>query len=300
MIVSGQSDVAVILVGYNSRSTLGTCLQSLLKTEWGALRSAVYFVDNASSDGSVNFVRAMDSRIHVIANETNKGFCEACNQAVRASDSRYVYLLNNDTTLAADAIPRLVRFLDEERTAGAAGNRLLNPDGTDQWSARRFPNLINGLFGRKSTLSKWFPNSRMVRHYLYKDELQGGRPFSVDWIPGSCTLIRREVYEQVGGLPADMHYWSDALFCDRVRKKGWEIFTVPDAVLFHDEGKGTGRKEAALRRWLIEDFHRGALRFYSEHYELQPGSLKHLFAKICLTFRAKALIMAGRLDLTRS
>jgi N-acetylglucosaminyl-diphospho-decaprenol L-rhamnosyltransferase len=296
MIVTGQADVMVVVVGYNSKDTLGACFTSLLNTDWGKITAAAYFVDNASADGSVAFVQEFDPRIQIIANKTNLGFCEACNQAVRASDSRYVYLLNPDTELAKDAIPKLVRFLDSQPNVGAAGNRLLNPDGSDQWSARRFPDAINGLFGRRSALTKHFPDSKLVRHYLYKDELARGEPFPVDWIPGSCTLIRREAYEQVGGLPADMHYWSDAVFCDRVRKQGWEIFTLPDAKLFHAEGTGTGRKEPALRRWLIEDFHRGALRFYSEHYGLRPGTFKHSLAQACLGVRARAMITAARLS----
>jgi hypothetical protein len=295
MIVSGAADIAVVLVGFNSRENLGSCLASLFDTQWGGYSASVVFVDNASSDGSSEFVRSFDRRIQVIENTANLGFCQACNQAVAATSSRFVYLLNNDTTLLPNSIPLLAEFLDSEPRAGVAGNRLLNADGTDQWSARRFPGGWNALFGRRSALSKLWPNSRWVRRYLYKDGLAQYEPFPVDWVPGSCSMVRRQVYYRAGCLPEDMHYWSDAVFSSRVRKAGYEVYTVPRAVMLHHEGEGTGRKDHALRKWLIEDFHRGAFRFYCEHYELRPGSLARWTAEVGLSWRAKALVTLAEL-----
>lgn len=294
MFLSGPSDIAVILVGYNSQRHLGPCLEALFRSQLGPYSASVVYVDNASKDDSVSLVRNFDHRIQVMANESNVGFCEACNQATRATESRFLYLLNNDTIPQPDSIRLLAEFLDRQPNAGAAGNRLLNPDRSDQWSARRFPVGVNALFGRRTSLAKVLPNSRWVRNYLYKDQMGGKDPFPVDWIPGSCTLVRREVYWQAGGLPADMHYWSDAVFCSRIRRAGWEIYTVPTAPLIHDEGNGSGPLDATLRRRLIEDFHQGAYRFYQEHYGLQPGSLRDWIARNGLRLRAQALQLAKR------
>jgi len=195
-----------------------------------------------SSDGSLEMMRELWPQVTIIANDCNVGFCNACNQGVAATDSRYIYLLNVDALLFTDSVTLLADFLDRTPRAAAAGNRLLNADRSDQWSARRFPTWRNALVGRRSWLGRRFPDTKLVRDYLYKDQLERGEPFAVDWVPGSCTLVRREAYELVGGLPAGMHYWSDAVFCDRLRKARWEIFVVPESKLIHFEGNSTGRK----------------------------------------------------------
>jgi GT2 family glycosyltransferase len=284
-----MTDIAIIVVGFSSRKFLPGLMESIRAADWKNLSYQVVYVDNASSDDSVSFVREHWTDAIIIANPQNAGFTKACNQGVAATHSRYIYLLNVDTRLLPNSVVPLVAFLDSHPTTGAVGNRLLNADGSEQWSARRFPTGKNALFGRRSYLARRYPDSRTLRTYLYKDELQRGEPFRVDWVPGSCTLVRREVYEQVGGLPEDLHYWSDAIFCDRIWKQGWEISLVPSAPLFHFEGTGTGENSAAIRNWLISDFHRGAYRFYCEHYNLATWNPLRWIAKVGLTIRAAAL-----------
>jgi len=293
--VSGAVDISVAVVGINSREYVRACLKSLFQAEWRGYSYRIVYVDNASSDGSVEMVRAEFPAVSVIANARNAGFCAACNQAVEHVASRYVYLLNNDTVLFPDSAWRLASFLDAAPDAAAAGNRLLNPDLTDQWSARRFPNWRNAIFGRRTAIGRLFPSSPAVRDYLFKSSFQQNQPFVVDWVPGSCTLVRREAYLQAGGLPEDMHYWSDALFCDRLNKLGWRIYVVPAARLIHFEGQGTGARTATVRRWLIADFHRGAYRFYCEHYALGRGNPARWLARGALGLRAAILIASDAL-----
>ena len=289
-------DVAIIVVGINSRGYVQGCLKSLTHTEWQSYSHEVIYIDNASSDGSVAMVQQEFPDVRVLENYHNAGFCQACNQGVAASESRYVYLLNNDTVLLPNSIAPLIRFLDYTPSAGAAANRLLNTDGTDQWSARRFPTWANALFGRRTFAGKLFPNSKLVKDYLYKDCLAQPEPFAVDWVPGSCSMVRRSAFEQVGGLPRNMHYWSDTVFCHRLAKAGWPVVVLPNAPLIHHEGKGTGGKNTSLRRWLISDFHNGAYLFYCEYYELGFWSFARLFAKLGLSARAHLLIAADRLS----
>lgn len=287
-----RTDIAIVLVGFNSRFYLQPCVESLQSTEWRGYSHHVVYVDNGSSDGSVEMLRQQLPSATIIANAQNAGFSKGCNQGAAATDSRYIYLLNVDTLLLPDSVSSLAEFLDQTPNAGAAGNRLLNADRSDQWSARRFPTLHNALFGRRSYLGRRFPDLRPVRHYLYKDELARGKPFPVDWVPGSCTLVRREAYNRIGGLPEEMHYWSDAVFCDRLRRAGWEIYCLPGAALIHFEGNGTGQKSRSLRRWLISDFHRGAYQFYCEHYNLGPYNPIRWTAKLGLGLRAELLRIA--------
>jgi N-acetylglucosaminyl-diphospho-decaprenol L-rhamnosyltransferase len=290
--VTGRPDIAVVIVGINSREYVRGCLESLAQADWRGYSHKIVYVDNASTDGSVPMVRQQFPDVDILANNHNAGFCGACNQAVEHADSRYVYLLNNDTVLFPDSLWPLAKFLDSMPQAAAAGNRLLNRDLTDQWSARRFPSWINAVFGRRTIFGRLFGESAVVRDYLYKSSFEKGEPFLVDWVPGSCTLVRRDAYLKAGSLPVDMHYWSDAVFCDRLKKLGWDIYVVPEARLIHYEGQGTGGKTPAVRRWLISDFHRGAYRFYCEHYALGKYNPVRWLACAGLQGRAGTLIAA--------
>ncbi|WP_321471619.1 glycosyltransferase family 2 protein [uncultured Paludibaculum sp.] len=292
--MSTTPDVSIILVGRNSSKHLASCLDSLSSVEWGEFTGEVIYVDNASVDGSTELVRARCPDAKIISNSSNVGFCGACNQAIRASRARYVYLLNNDTLLLPNSIRPLVEFIDANPRAGAAGNRLLNPDGTDQWSARRFPSWRNALVGRRTPFSRYFARSSALRDYLYKEQMAGTEPFAVDWVPGSCTLVRREACERIGLLPEDLHYWSDAVFCIRLKRAGWTIHIVPTSPLVHFEGEGTGRKTAAVRRWLISDFHRGAYHFYCEQNGFGSAHPARWLVKGALSIRAGLLIFADR------
>jgi N-acetylglucosaminyl-diphospho-decaprenol L-rhamnosyltransferase len=295
--MTSTTEIAVVIVGVNSIGYVRGCLESLRKSDWRSRSHLIVYVDNGSSDQSAEIVRTEFPEVIVLANPRNVGFCRACNQGVNAVESRYVYLLNNDTLLFPDSIWPLVEFLDRRPSAAAACNRLLNPDLTDQWSARRFPRSFNALIGRRTLFGRLFSRSNQMKHYLYKDQIAGGDPFAVDWIPGSCTLVLREAYLRAGGLPNDMHYWSDALLCARLARIGFEVCVVPSARLVHFEGKGAGDKTAPTRRRLIMDFHRGAHRFYCEHYALGRYHPARWLAAVALEIRAVLLII---LDFARS
>jgi GT2 family glycosyltransferase len=294
------TDVLIVIVGINSWTYLKGCLESLNQTDWGSITHKTVYVDNDSRDRSPDRVRVRFPTVEVILNNWNAGFGRACNQGASTAPSTYVFYLNNDTILYPDTIPLLVRFLEETPKAGAAGPRLLWPDLTDQWSARRFPTWKNGLFGRHSLLSRAFPQSPIVRKYLYKDEMRRGQPFRVDWIPGSCTLARREALNRIGGIPEELHYWSDAVFCDRLQREEWEIYLLPTSKLIHFEGKGSGIRTYRARRWLIEDFHHGAFAFYCEHNNLGPWSLMRWFAALALGLRCRLLTCANWLRARRA
>lgn len=288
------TDVVIIIVGLDAWHYVEQCLDSLSRVDWGHLTQQTIYVDNASRDGSAEKVREKFGDVDVIANATNIGFCRACNQAVAKSASRYVFYLNDDTIVMPDTIPRLIRFLDSTPIATAAGCRVFYGDMTEQWSARRFPTWKNALFGRRSLLTKWFPNAKVVRHYLFKDQIDQGIPFAVDWIPGSCSLVRREAVDKVGGLPEDLHYWSDAVFCDRLNRiAGGSIYIVPESRLIHFEGRGSGTKTRVLSNWLIKDFHRGAYTFYCEHFQLGPNHPARWLAASGLAARAGLMIFVN-------
>lgn len=191
-------DVSVVIVTYNVRGFLEQALRSVEQASAG-LEVETWVVDNDSADGSVEMVRERFPGVHVIANQENVGFAVANNQAIRQAAGRYILVLNPDTILQEDTLRELVAFMDATPDAGAAGCRILNPDGTFAPESRRaFPDPAIAFY-RISGLSKLFPKSpRFGRYnltYLPIDEV-----CEVDALSGSCMMVRAEAVLDGSGL----------------------------------------------------------------------------------------------------
>jgi len=255
----------------------------------------IIYVDNGSTDDSVLMVQTKFPGVKVIANDRNRGFCEAANQGAAIADSRYYFFLNDDTIVLEDAIPLLIEVLEAVPTAGMIGSRLLNPDLTDQWSGRRFPSAGNALFGRRSVLSRFFPNVKVLADYLYKSQLKQGSPFEVDWISAAALMIRRESFERVGGFAEDYYYFHELLICKRLTERGQKVMLHPGSRIIHYEGVGSGTRTYTIKKKHIINFHIGAYRWYCEHYNLHLLNPRRWACAVAVSIRAAALIAAARL-----
>lgn len=297
--MSDRKDIAVILVGMNTRKFVKDCLDSIAKTDWQGYTHEIIYVDNASKDDSVDMLRRDYPYVRVIANTNNVGFTKAANQAARAANSRYQLQINNDTLVYPDSIAQLARFLDTHPRVGVVGGRILNPDLTDQWSARRFPSAKNAIFNRRAALKGWFRNTQAVREYLYLDQIQGAEPFPVDWVPTVYSLIREDVFEAVRGFPDELYYWAEGVFCLRVLRAGYQVYTLPTSKIVHFEGHGGGPRPHKVRKWHIVDFHRGAYRLFLEQYQPARYSPVRLAVVTLLGSRALILLAANKLHTIR-
>lgn len=293
-------DVAVIVVGLNAREFVRQCMASLVAAEWRGLSYELIYVDNGSSDGTPQMLREAFSAIKQIANERNLGYCKAANMGAAISNSRYYFFLNDDTIVLDDAIAELVEWMDRNPQVGVGASRLFYPDMREQFSGRSFPSIANAILGRRSVLSRIFPNHRLLKRYLKTEELKTKEPFVVDWVSAAAMMVRREAFRSAGGLAEDYYYWHEAVFCDRVRKHGWKVMLHPLSRIIHYEGFGSGRRAYSVRRWHIIDFHRAAFRCYCEHYDLGVFSPRRLLAAGGLALRAALLLAANRLAELRS
>jgi len=243
--------LSIIIVNWNTRDLLARCLESVASRQISVARhqtsddsdrptddclltTDVWVVDNASSDGSAQMVRERFPWVRLIENEENVGFARANNQAIRQSNGRYVLLLNPDTEVQPGALETLVRFMDEHPEAGAAGARLLNPDGTLQPSCHPMPTLSRELW-RLFHLDAFWPYAvyRMAAWDLTT-------PRRVDVAQGACLILRQEVLDSVGLLDEDYFIYSEEVdLCYRIRRAGWHVCWVPQAVVVHYEGQST-------------------------------------------------------------
>lgn len=252
-------DVSVVIVTYNSKRHIGPCLTSLREHVTGVPFEAIV-VDNASTDGTAEFVRREHPWARVIARGANDGLSAGVNDGVAASQGRHVLALNPDTRIDHDAIAPLAAFLDAHPDAGVVAPRLLDADGTLQLSCRAFPGYRTALFGRYALLTKLLPGNRYSRDYLMTD-FDHGSERDVDWVSGAAMMFRRAVFDRLGGWDAGFFLFNeDVDFCRRVHDAGLRVVYEPAVSVYHEIGVS---KRAPAR--IVIERHKSMWRYYRKH-----------------------------------
>lgn len=229
--------LSIIIVSWNVRDLLHRALDAAYAS-WGDRPGLeIIVVDNASGDGSVDMLREAFPQVRVIANTTNRGFPAGNNQGLDAATGDFLLLLNPDTEVLDDALPRLVGYARRNPDAGMVGAQLLNPDGSVQSSRRHFPTLPV-LFLESTWLAKLLPR-KQAQHY-YAQAQPDRVTQDVDWVYGAAMLVRRAVVEQVGGMDEGFFMYSEELdWCHRIKDAGWRVVYCPEARIVHHEGKSS-------------------------------------------------------------
>ena len=210
------------------------CLNSIYETVKD-IDVEIYVVDNNSTDGSQVAVKNGFADVKLIENETNTGFGYANNQALRIMQGRFAVLLNSDAVLKENSVKRLLAFMTTTPSAGIAGVQLLNDDGSRQNSIDNFPSSETEIFN-KSILRLFFPGKYPSKNMSYKD------PIEVDSVIGACMMVRKEAIGDVGVFDEDYFiFLEETDWCFRMNKKGWKVYHVPDAEVFHLSGHSKKR-----------------------------------------------------------
>ncbi len=228
--------VDVVVVSYNSRAHLRSCVWSLVDED----DAHVVVVDNASTDGSLDTVSGLD--VVTIPLPDNRGFAHGCNVGTAAGQAPYVLLLNPDASIDGTALRQLVGTLALAPAAGAVAPKITEPDGTLDYSLRRFPRLVSA-FAQALFLQRLFPRATWS-DAVVRDESVYGRPGKADWVSGACILLRRSALEQLAGLDEGFFLYSeDVDLCRRLWDAGYEVRYEPDAICVHAGGQSAPRAE---------------------------------------------------------
>ncbi len=267
-------DLSIVIVNWNTRELLARCIDAIRK-QGAQIDYDVWVVDNASTDGSVAFLRAEFPWVHLLEAETNLGFARANNWAMATCRGRAVLLLNSDAFLLPGALEEMLAVIGAASSAGAVGAQLLNPDGSFQAGASPFPTLWSELLVL-TTLGRRFYG----QHYpsAGPDERDTARP--VDYVEGACLLVRREALETVGGLDDGYFMYAEEVdWCYRMRQAGWEVWYAPAAQVVH-----LGGASSANRRPQREaDLYRSRVRFFRQHRgNTQAVALKFMIIALSL------------------
>jgi len=253
-------DLSICIVNWNTRTDLERSLASLRNADV-EISVEVIVLDNASQDGSPEMVRQRFSSVILLESRENLGFARGYNRAAARAGGRHLLILNPDTVVHRGALEALVGFLDSHPEAGAVGPRLLNSDGSLQFSCRRFPSPLAAIF-RNTLLGRLAGRDRFTRAYLMADwDHQTLR--EVDWVSGAAVCIRQQAWKELGGF--DEHFFmyaEDMDWCLRAHRLGWRIYYLPEAVITHHIGRSSDQRMVAM----VVQFHRSMARFYRKHY----------------------------------
>jgi N-acetylglucosaminyl-diphospho-decaprenol L-rhamnosyltransferase len=263
--------LSVIISTYNARDVVADCLRSIYQNP-PRERYEIILVDDASTDGTSEMVRACFPEVRLLRNEVNRHYTTSNNWAIDLARGEFLYLLNNDTIVLPQALDRMIGFLREDPEAGAVGSKLLNEDGTTQWSVRSLPDLGSALFGGRSMITRMFPNNRYSRKRLLHNEVRASEPFIAGYVSGASKMMPRKVVDQVGKLDSDFFYHVDADYCKRMADLGYKTYYLPTATVIHLHHKGGTMVSPRLRFRSMASFHFDCWTYYRKHLR-QPASV---------------------------
>lgn len=285
----GMADISFVIVSWNVRELLMRAVRSI-QVDAAAYSYEIIVIDNASEDGTIERVRTEFPAVRVIANTENAGFTRANNQALKVAQGRYLFLLNPDTELVGGATQALVQFMDAPENAGVGivGPQLVYADGTVQASRRRFPKFSTALV-ESTVVQQWFPHSRALESFYMRDT-QDDVTQDVDWIVGAAMFVRREVYDQIGGLDERFFMYSEELdWCLRAKQArsertdaSWRVVYFPGARVMHYEGKSS--EQALAQRDIY--FHSSKVRFFKKHHGRLQGEMLRYFLLGTFVYRS--------------
>jgi GT2 family glycosyltransferase len=217
---------SVIIPVFNKVEFTFQCLRSLLR-EVDFKETEVIVVDNASTDRTRELLSHFRGHVRVIENDENRGFVDACNQGAEAARGRQLVFLNNDTVVLPGWLEALVETIERDERAGAAGSLFLYPDGRIQEAGAI-------VWSNGEAFHYGWGKSPEDRRFTFARE--------VDYCSGASLLIRRELFEQLGGFdrryaPA---YYEDTDLCMGVRSLGYKVVYQPASRLYHFEGATAG------------------------------------------------------------
>lgn len=237
-----QKDLSIVIVNWNSVAHLRKCLQSIYANTAG-IDFEVLVVDNASFDGSAEVVQQEYPQARFIQSRENLGFARANNLACEFSQGRNLLFLNPDTEIMGRAINVMLSSLESTPDAGLVGCTLLNSDLSVQTSCvQAYPTILGQVLDA-ALLRRIFPRWRLwgMRALFNGNE----KPVEVEVISGACLMVRREVFEKVGGFTTDYFmYAEDTDLCFKVKSANWKNYYVgAPTVVHHGSGSSDSHPE---------------------------------------------------------
>jgi len=252
-----MKSIAVCIITCNTRNLLRECLGSVLSEN----PDEIIVVDNGSTDGSLEMVKAEFPSVTLVALEKNIGFGAASNRGIQKCRSEHIYLINADTEPKPGSIQALNQYLEFHPEAAMVGPRMLHSDGTLQTSCFYYPTPLH-VFLYISGSYKLIPRLPILKkHSLQK--VASETAIAVPWVHGAALAFRREQIQSLGGFDENFFlYFEEVDLCYRLTLLGHQMHFLPGAEIIHVGGATTVQRRA----WFYIEFFASLARFYRKHY----------------------------------
>ncbi len=240
---------------------LEQCLCSVQKAVQ-ALEAEVFVVDNASADGSLEYLQPRFPEVIFICNKTNLGYAKANNQGLALAKGRFILFLNPDIILPEDCFVKCIQFFNSNPNTGACGVRMLDGGGRFLPESKRgFPLPGTALY-KLTGLASLFPRSRVFARY-YLGHLDENHNHEVDVLAGAFFMARKQVLEKTGGFDEQFFmYGEDIDLSYRIGKAGHSLYYLAETSIIHFKGEST--KKGNLN--YVKLFYKAMLVFVDKHY----------------------------------
>ena len=262
-------DLSIVIVNFNTKDYTLQCIDSIHKDP-PSVNYEIILIDNASSDGSAEFLERKYPGLSIIRSEKNVGIAGGNNLGIKAASGKFILLLNNDTIVIPRSIDRTVEFLEAIPEAGGVGGNLINADASFQSGYYNFPTL-GRLFLITTKIGQ-------LLHDYYPSNARADSIIEVDWMSTAFMTFRREALFGIGLVDEQYFIYSDESDLQlRMRKAGWKIYYLPDLETIHFGGRSLNPWK---RRRLV---YRGYLLFFTRHRGVfQTVLVRLMFTIICL------------------
>lgn len=254
--------LSIVIVSYNVKYFLEQCLRSVERAATG-IDTEIIVVDNASDDGSGEYIPERFPNIKWIACKENGGFSHGNNVGFSHATGRYLLMLNPDTIVTREALHRSIEFMDTHPEAGAVGVKMTNKDGTFAMESRRGIVTPWVSLCKATGLCRRYPQSRLFGHY-YMSYLDKEQINPIEMVSGACMFLRKEILDKIGFLDEDFFmYWEDSDLSYRILRSGYKNYYLPYPI-FHYKGESSIKSKLRYRYWLYSSLQ----IFFKKHFPL--------------------------------
>jgi N-acetylglucosaminyl-diphospho-decaprenol L-rhamnosyltransferase len=238
MNMNDTAKINVIVVNYRTADLTIRCVKSIIDKGVASVDNIVV-VDNFSQDNSLDVIRAaLPERVALVASNRNAGFGAGVNKGFDNTNSDYLLILNPDTYFEFDSVSPVISYMEANKDVGLVGLDLVNPDGSRQYSARRFYSMLD-VFARRIKRVGSVLRKRVDRH-LMREAWNSDAPFDADWVMGTGFIIRSSLYKKLNGMDESYFlYMEDVDLCARVWRAGQRVKCFPGAQLVHDHQRSS-------------------------------------------------------------
>lgn len=254
--------LSVIIVNYNVKYFLEQCLCSVVKA-CTTIDAEIFVVDNASQDGSINYLQPIFPKVNFIVNSENIGFSKANNKALQQCKGDYVLFLNPDTIVPEDCFKNCIHFFKQNESCGGIGVQMLDGSGNfSPESKRSFPSLSSAFF-KLVGLSLVFPTSKVFNKYalgnLSKDGIH-----EIDVLSGAFMMLRKKILDTTKGFDETYFmYGEDIDLSYKIRQNGYKTYYLGTQQIIHFKGEST--KRGSLN--YVRLFYNAMSIFVKKHYK---------------------------------